>query len=388
MSVPSIFYSTDPNLKEINLTRSLLNVFEHSKYNLFLRLLDFLLKSENFDDIKDQFLNCVSCRSEVHLEEHGRVDAIIRNNPIVSYIECKHGTNKFTQSQLSGYIKRLEKEDAELKILILIASYKPSTRFLKNLLDKKSDIKIRYLTWDQLYDRFDLIKRDLKSDLDIFLLDQFQKYLLETNVVTRRFAKDEAKMLSNPDFDWQSISKSFKKSLRLYFKNIINELIESGFDRNGFRKINYTNSRFGSPTLEYRPPKIDKNHNIILRFELSSKGKPFFMFEFIENEKNNKLYRNIQNNKEFENKLKKVTMPRYIGTKISQKKGMYANQKKELSSFNVTTDLSRFNGKVGFILIDELDYKESTNLYESNELLNIVVDAFKQNKFILDEYLK
>ena len=65
MSVPSIFfnYSSDPNLKEINLTKSLLNVFENSKYDLFLRLLEiYLLEFEkNFDDIKDEFLNCVSC---------------------------------------------------------------------------------------------------------------------------------------------------------------------------------------------------------------------------------------------------------------------------------------------------------------------------------------
>lgn len=383
MSIPSIFfnYSYDPNLKEINLTKSLLNVFENSKYNLFLRLIDLRLEFKNFKKTKDRFLNCVSCSSEVHLEEHGRIDAILRMEPSgLFYIECKHGTNKFTKSQLNSYIKRLEKEDAESKFLVLIGSYYPSENFFP---DKRDKITILSFTWDDLYDGFDLIKRDLKSDLDIFLLEQFQKYLLEANVVTRRFTNEEAKVLTNPN-GLSSISNSFKKSLRLYFDNIKNELINFGFDEKGFNRINYEKSRFGSPTLIYKPPKIGKNRNIYLRFELSDQGKPTFLFEFIENEKNSKFYKNILNNKEFEKKLRKVTFPRLIRINISKEKNNYIfGGYKKLSSFNVTKDLSKFNGKVGFILTDELN----SELYETSELFNIVVDAFKQNKFIIDEYL-
>lgn len=393
MAIPSIFfnYSSDPNLKEINLTKSLLNVFESSKTNLFIRLLkDTVLEFNNNNDIIRRIPNNIICKSEVYLEEHGRVDAILRSDIILAYIECKHGTNKFTKSQLSGYFQKLAKENAQIKILILIANYYPAEKLLDDISDNINNIIFLSLTWDDIYDGFNLLKKDLKDEehLDFFLLDQFQKYLLEMNVVTNRFSSEEAKILSNTDCDWSSISKPFKKKLKIYFDNLRNELVKIGFDEKSFNKISYEKSRFGSPTLKYKPPKFDKNRNIYLRFELSRNGKPTFLFEFVENEKNSKLCKNILNNKDFENKLKKVTFPRLIATNISQEKDKYNfGNYKELYLFDVTEDISKFNGKVGFILYDELDSEESTYLYETDELFNIVVEAFKQNKFIIDEYL-
>lgn len=388
MTIPSIFfnYSSDPNLKEINLTKSLLNVFGSSKTNLFFHFLNDIIDFGNDRNIKINFPNDIlNCQAEVHLEEHGRIDAIIKYDTGLFYIECKHGTNKFTESQLSKYIKKLGKgETDDLKILILIANYHPSDKFLDGLYETKS-VLLLPLTWDDVYERFDVIKKELSKDyLDFFLLEQFQKYLIEMNIVTSRFSSEEAKLLSNPNCDWSSIPKPFKKKLKIYFDNLKNELVNLGFDEKGFSRIDYSKSRFENPTLRYKDPKIDKNRNIILRFELSDKGKPSFIFEFIENEKNSKLYKNILNNKEFEKKIRKVTYPRFISTNISQEKDKYIfGNNKELSSFNITTDLSKFNGKVGFILFDELEPSK----YESSDLFNIVVEAFKQNKFIIDEYL-
>jgi hypothetical protein len=174
MPIPSIFfnYSYDPNLKEINLTKALLNVFESSKTNLFFNFLnDMGIKFGKSEDIKINFpSDILSCKSEVHLEEHGRIDAIIRYDTILFYIECKHGTNKFKKSQLMGYIQKLAKENAQLKILMLVANYYPSDKFLDDISDKTKDILFLPLTWDNIYNRFDQIKKELLNDdyLDFF----------------------------------------------------------------------------------------------------------------------------------------------------------------------------------------------------------------------------
>ena len=76
MPIPSIFfnYSSDPNLKEINLTKSLLNVFESSKTNLFFHFLNDMIDFGNARNIKINFPNDIlNCKTEVHLEEiHNR----------------------------------------------------------------------------------------------------------------------------------------------------------------------------------------------------------------------------------------------------------------------------------------------------------------------------
>jgi len=153
---------------EDNITKSLINLFEHSDKNLlkdFLKSIDIIISPDNV------IFGLQVANSD------SRPDALIRTNECDIYIESKYGA-PFDGDQLQKYI---EIKDASGYIL-----YISKQKYKEEIKRKYYDDNVIFLNWSEIAD-FIMKERDRnaypKNTITNFLSKQFIDFMEELNMI-------------------------------------------------------------------------------------------------------------------------------------------------------------------------------------------------------------
>ncbi len=393
---------------ELNLTKAFMDTLEYTNVNLLQRYLNEFnfrpkFKKTYFKNTQyEQEVPLEDVKERLNLPENyvgpGRVDGVIRSpKNLVIYMESKYGT-PFRKRQLNIYQKILSKEKAKRQILLLISD---SEKNLENV--KYRPYKNVYVfngNWGHICEFCENIKEKLenrnssKYSKDIFLLDQFSKYLMEMGVVSfRGFTKEQIYKLEHCDLSKPKyLDEELKEQITKLFGSIKKQLVELGFEEEGFTRQVYS-PRLKTPILRYTPPKIkkDKNLDLWFAFELAppntnKKRIPIWQFEFVERKSDSKFFKNIlDDSKNFERKLQKVrigSLTQWIYRKAGR--GLI-KPVVELADFKPKEHLKTLRNKKDFYLV--FYGNEKINWYEDDLIQTIAISLFSGLKFILDDYL-
>ena len=399
----SHFEVKDIDSKELNLEKAFLDVLRnYRKENLTDELLVEYGIRKRFS-LKN---NEIKINSEVDLkigkQKYGRVDARVKYGNNLIFYEFKFGSNKFTKLQLKKYIQYLKNDGKKNNYLIVVGSVFPTQKILDSLDDS---IAVLPLTWDDIYEFFEEKLEQIKSKqkimaLEIFLLKNFNRFLLEIGAISKRFTKEEADYLLKWDENSPEERKIITDSISQFFKNLKDELILNGFDERKIKDWRINKSHYGNPTFEYKFSLSKSSQELLFKLHLANYTEEEipgyngidWTFTIIERKKGSKI---IKNCVEQSSKLKKNIRNFEIPLNIYVVKEMKNNRFVRNYDFDgdITEDfepkqhITDFNGYCGFILEQSLDKEASFEYLTTNKLFSETIDLFVQMKSLLDEFI-
>ncbi|MCK5637529.1 MAG: hypothetical protein KAH67_02380 [Flavobacteriaceae bacterium] len=396
--------------KELNLEKAFLDVLRNYRKE---NLTNELLIEHGIIKRSPSKNNEIKIDSEVDLKignkKYGRVDARVKYGNYQIFYEFKFGENKFTKSQLKKYIEYLTNDGGKHNYLILIGPTPPSQKILDSLDDS---IKILPLRWDDLYDFFEENLEQIKSKqklmaLDIFLLENYNKYLLETGAISSRFTKEEANILLNWDKKLPGERKIITSSISQLFKNLTHELIRNGFDENGFRK-GINRSHYENPTFEYKFSLKKGSKQLLFKLHLAnyydedseddvSEVIPEYngikwIFTIVEKKKDSIIVKNcVENSRKLKKNVRNFEIPLNIYVVKDFKNNIFIQDEYFWRDFTEIFEpeqhITSFNSYWGFIFYQNLDKEDSFEYLTTKKIFSETVDLFVQMKSLLDEFI-
>ena len=409
--------------KELNLEKAFLDVLRnYHKENLTDELLVEYGIRKRFS-LKN---NEIKIDSEVDLKigkkKYGRVDARVQYGNNLIFYEFKFGPNKFTKLQLKKYIQYLKNDGKKNYYLILIGSEFPTKKILDSLDDS---IAVLPLTWDDIYEFFEERLEQIKSKqkimaLEIFLLENFNRFLLEIGAISRRFTKEEADYLLKWDENLPEERKIITNSISQFFKNLKHELILNGFDERKIKDWRINKSHYGNPTFEYNFRSNKGSNELLFKLHLAkNSGKKInekiideeiddeidliseiipeyngirWIFTIVERKIGSKLIKNcVKNSSKLKKKVRNFEIPLDIYVVKEMKKNIFIQDDEyygyTTEDFEPKQHITNFNSYCGFIFIKDLDKEDSFECLTTNKLFSETIDLFVQMKSLLDEFI-
>jgi len=415
----SHFKVKDRDSKELNLEKAFLDVLRnYRKENITDELLvkngirkRFSLKSKE-----------IKINSEVDLKignkKYGRVDAKVKYGNNLVFYEFKFGQNKFTKVQLNKYIQYLKNDGDKNNYLILVGSVFPTKKILDSLDDS---IAVLHLTWDDIYEFFEERLEQIKSKrkimaLEIFLLENFNRFLLEIGAISRRFTKEEANYLLKWDENSPEEGKIITDSISQFFKNLKHELILNGFDERKIKDWRINKSHYGNPTFVYNFSLNKGSKELLFKLHLANySGEKIlkletddeidlilgnipeyngirWIFTIVERKIGSKLIENcVKNSSKLKKNVRNFEIPLNIYVVKEMKNNIFIQDDEyydcTTEDFEPKQHITNFNSYCGFIFMKDLDKEDSFEYLTTNKLFSETIDLFVQMKSLLDEFI-
>lgn len=415
----SHFEVKDIDSKELNLEKAFLDVLRnYRKENLTDELLVEYGIRKRFS-LKN---NEIKIDSEVDLKigkkKYGRVDARVKYGNNLIFYEFKFGSNKFTQLQLKKYIQYLKNDGEKNNYLILVGSVFPTKKTLDSLDDS---IAVLPLTWDDIYEFFEEKLEQIKSKpkimaLEIFLLENFNRFLLEIGAISRRFTKEEADYLLKWDEKSPEERKIITDSISQFFKNLKHELILNGFDERKIKDWRINKSHYGNPTFVYNFSSKKGSEELLFKLHLANYSEKEILYELTEDEidliseiipeyngidwtftiierkKGSKIIKNcVEQSSKLKKNIRNFEIPLDICVVKEIKKNRFVRNYDfdgdTTEDFEPKQHITDFNGYCGFILEQSLNKEDSFEYLTTNKLFSETIDLFVQMKSLLDEFI-